>query len=63
MFAKDNLCEIKFLKVDKDVRFILENMTSLNVRKTVDCVVEDGDCDSIGTGRLETILSLLECRK
>merc|ERR1711915_462451 len=35
-------------KVDKDVRFILENMTSLNVRKTVDCVVEDGDCDSIG---------------
>ena len=35
-------------KVSKDVMFILNNMTALNVKKAVDCVVGIGACDTIG---------------
>jgi len=30
------------------VKFILDNMTALNVKKAVDCVVGIGACDTIG---------------
>ncbi|XP_023339124.1 uncharacterized protein LOC111709616 [Eurytemora carolleeae] len=35
-------------QVDTEVKFILNNMTPLAVRKEVDCVVGVGSCDALG---------------
>merc|ERR1711875_193341 len=36
-------------KVDNEVKFILNNMSSIAVKKNVDCVVGSGPCDSLGS--------------
>merc|ERR1711973_503267 len=42
-------CVSSKCKVDKEVKFILNNMTPTAVKKNVDCVVGAGPCDSIGS--------------
>merc|ERR1711911_120153 len=36
-------------KVDSEVKFILNNFNPTAVRKNVDCVVDKGPCDSLGS--------------
>jgi len=34
--------------VDREARFILDNMTAAAVKKEVDCIIGQGACDNLG---------------
>ena len=41
------LFDYRSFKVDREVRFILDNMTASAVEKEVDCIIGIGPCDNL----------------